>query len=83
MLNIVAKNHNYDDDDYPVSSPTWSQIRNVAISKGLSMDMRFCRKIFASWLHQCGIDSETIDFLPGRTNTAVYFQTIIQLQISI
>jgi intergrase/recombinase len=35
------------------------------------MDMRFCRKVFASYLHQCGIASEAIDFLQGRTSTSV------------
>jgi intergrase/recombinase len=36
-------------------------------------DMRLCRKIHGSWLHQkCGIASEVIDFLQGRTNPSVF-----------
>jgi intergrase/recombinase len=30
------------------------------------MDMRLCRRIFASWLVQSGIDSTTVDMLQGR-----------------
>jgi intergrase/recombinase len=35
-------------------------------------DMAYCRKIFASWLHQCGIQSEIIDFLQGRVSKSVF-----------
>jgi intergrase/recombinase len=30
------------------------------------MNMRLCRKVFASWLIQSGIDSTTVDMLQGR-----------------
>ncbi len=41
------------------------------------MDMRFCRKIHASWVHQYGggggdISSEAIDFIQGRAVTSVF-----------
>ncbi|HKG71455.1 MAG TPA: integrase [Nitrososphaeraceae archaeon] len=36
------------------------------------MDMRLCRRIFASHLSNCGIQSEIIDFLQGRTSTSVF-----------
>jgi intergrase/recombinase len=36
------------------------------------MDLRFARKIYASWLHQCGIPSEEIDFLQGRVSMSVF-----------
>ena len=33
--------------------------------------MRLCRKVFASWLIQEGIDSITVDLLQGRVSTSV------------
>jgi Archaeal phage integrase len=38
----------------------------------IDMDMRYCRKIFGSWLHQSGIASENIDFLQGRVSPSVF-----------
>jgi intergrase/recombinase len=35
------------------------------------MDMRLCRKIFASWLIKEGIDSITVDMLQGRCSTSI------------
>jgi intergrase/recombinase len=42
------------------------------------MDMRLCRRIFASWLVQKGIDSITVDMLQGRCPASVlarHYQT--------
>jgi intergrase/recombinase len=36
------------------------------------MDMRYCRKIFASHLRQSGIESEIIDLLQGRVPRTVF-----------
>ncbi len=36
------------------------------------MDMRYCRKVFASWLHKYGISTEIVDFLHGRVSTSVF-----------
>jgi hypothetical protein len=36
------------------------------------MDMRLCRKVFASWLIQsAGIDATTVDLLQGRVGQSV------------
>ena len=35
------------------------------------MEMNLCRKIFASHLSACGIQSEAIDILSGRVNPLV------------
>jgi intergrase/recombinase len=51
--------------------PTYSAIRHVCNKMGMSCDMRFCRKIHASWLHKCGVASEIIDFIQARTSTSV------------
>jgi intergrase/recombinase len=36
------------------------------------MEMHLCRKIFASYLSQRGIQSEVVDFLQGRVSTSVF-----------
>jgi intergrase/recombinase len=35
------------------------------------MDMRYCRKVFASWLRQSGIQPEIIDMLQGRVSQSI------------
>jgi integrase len=52
--------------------PSYNDIRLACWKIGIKMDMRYCRKIHSSWLHQCGIASETIDFLHGRVSTSVF-----------
>lgn len=36
------------------------------------MNMNFCRKIYASWLRQSGIESEIVDLLQGRVPHSVF-----------
>jgi intergrase/recombinase len=36
------------------------------------MDMRFCRKLSASWLHHCNIPIEIIDALQGRVPKSIF-----------
>jgi intergrase/recombinase len=45
--------------------PSYSAIRHACNRKGITCDLRFCRKVYGSWLHQSGIASENIDFLQG------------------
>jgi hypothetical protein len=35
------------------------------------MDMRYCRKIFASWLHMHGVSDVLIDLLQGRVGKSM------------
>jgi intergrase/recombinase len=35
------------------------------------MEMRLCRKIFASWLRKAGIQPEVVDMLQGRVPPSV------------
>jgi intergrase/recombinase len=35
------------------------------------MEMRLCRKIFASWLRKAGIEPEVVDMLQGRVPPSV------------
>jgi intergrase/recombinase len=57
---------------FPDPIPSYNAIRLACRRKGFNMDMRYCRKIYASWLHQHGIPSEEIDFLQGRTSPSVF-----------
>jgi intergrase/recombinase len=51
--------------------PTYNAIRHACNKLGLNMDMRYCKKVFASWLHKCGISDTVIDLLQGRTGKSV------------
>jgi intergrase/recombinase len=52
--------------------PSYNAIRLAARKRGINMDMRFCRKIFASRLRQSGIESESVDLLQGRVPKSVF-----------
>jgi intergrase/recombinase len=51
---------------------SYNDIRLACWSKGIKMDMRFCRKIYASHLRQFGIESEIVDLLQGRVPRTVF-----------
>jgi hypothetical protein len=46
--------------------PTYNTVRQACRREGINMDMRFCRRIFASHLRQSGIQAEVVDLLEGR-----------------
>jgi intergrase/recombinase len=54
-----------------ITMPSYNAIRLSCHRKGVSMDMRYCRKIFASWLHKHGISDVLIDMLQGRVGKSV------------
>jgi intergrase/recombinase len=47
-------------------------LKGLGGERGINMDMRFCRKIFASHLRQSGIESEIVDLLQGRVPKSVF-----------
>ena len=51
---------------------TWSHIRLACWKVGVRMEMHLCRRIFASHLSACGIQSEVIDYLQGRVSSSVF-----------
>jgi Archaeal phage integrase len=54
-------------------TPTWSAIRSMCKRRGLSMDMRYCRKVHGTWLYKYGEVSEAeVDFLHGRTSPSIF-----------
>jgi intergrase/recombinase len=52
--------------------PSYNAIRHACRKRGINMDMRFCRKIHGSWLHQHGLTAEEIDFFQGRSSISVF-----------
>ncbi len=52
--------------------PSYNAIRLTCQRRRIKMDMRYCRKVFASWLHKYGISTEIVDFLQGRVSTSVF-----------
>jgi intergrase/recombinase len=53
---------------------TYNQIRTVCYSNGITCDMRFCRKLFATWLYRSGISEVTINMLQGRCPPSILHQ---------
>jgi intergrase/recombinase len=53
---------------------TYTQIRSVCCNNGITCDMRFCRKIFATWLYRSGISEATINMLQGRCPPSILHQ---------
>ncbi|MGH9954734.1 MAG: integrase [Nitrososphaeraceae archaeon] len=53
--------------------PSYNDIRLACYyHAGINCDMRFCRKVFASYLSHKGIQSELIDVLQGRVPHSVF-----------
>ena len=46
--------------------PSYNAIRHACRRSGINMDMRYCRKIFASHLRNEGIQPEIVDMLQGE-----------------
>jgi intergrase/recombinase len=53
--------------------PSHNSISKACQRKGIACDMRYCRKVFATYLHeQAGIPVDIIDALQGRTPTSIF-----------
>jgi intergrase/recombinase len=52
--------------------PSYNAIRLACRKRGINRDMRFCRKIHATHLHQSDIPVEIIDALQGRTPANIF-----------
>jgi intergrase/recombinase len=53
--------------------PSHNAISKACQRRGITCDMRYCRKIHATYLHQkAGIPTEIIDALQGRTPASVF-----------
>lgn len=53
--------------------PTYNGLKMTSRRRNLSMNLKYCRKIYASWLRQkAGIESEIVDLLQGRVPKSVF-----------
>jgi intergrase/recombinase len=50
----------------------YNALRLAVKKRGLDMNMAYCRKIFATYLRNQGIEPETIDLLQGRIPKSVF-----------
>jgi hypothetical protein len=55
-------------------SPTLNSLKMVLKHRHLSMQLKYCRKIYASWLHRYGISSDLIDMLQGRIGKNIFLK---------
>jgi intergrase/recombinase len=68
MLKIAQLHHHLNSD---CDVPSYSAIRMKCYHKKITCDMRFCRKLFASFLRHEGIQPELVDMLQGRVPPSV------------
>jgi intergrase/recombinase len=51
---------------------SYNALKKALMRRSLDMQLKYCRKIFASYLRQSGIESEIIDLLQGRVPKSVF-----------
>lgn len=56
----------------PTQIPSYNAIRLACMHRHIRMDMRYCRKLFATHLRQSGISTEIIDALQGRMPASIF-----------
>lgn len=56
------------------NTPTLKALEHALKRRCLSMRIKYCRKIHASWLHQKGISSDMIDMLQGRISKNIFLR---------
>jgi hypothetical protein len=55
-------------------APTLNALKMQSRRTSMSMKLKYCRKIYASWLHRCGISSDLIDMLQGRIGKNIFLK---------
>jgi len=55
-------------------TPTLNALKMVPRHRCLSMKIKYCRKIYASYLHNCGISSDLVDMLQGRIGKNIFLK---------
>jgi intergrase/recombinase len=56
------------------STPTLIGLKKASMRTCTSMRLKYCRKIYASWLHKCGISDSLIDMLQGRIGKNIFLK---------
>jgi intergrase/recombinase len=52
--------------------PSYNALKKALMRRSLDMQLKYCRKIFASYLRQSGIETEIVDLLQGRVPKSVF-----------
>jgi intergrase/recombinase len=52
--------------------PSYNALKKALMRRSLDMQLKYCRKIFASYLRQSGVESEIVDLLQGRVPRTVF-----------
>jgi intergrase/recombinase len=52
--------------------PSYNALKKALMRRSLDMQLKYCRKIFTSYLRQSGIESEIVDLLQGRVPKSVF-----------
>jgi intergrase/recombinase len=58
--------------------PSYNALKMALRRRSLDMQLKYCRKIFASYLRQSGIESEIVDLLQGRVGKSVLVNHYLQ-----
>jgi intergrase/recombinase len=61
---------------------SYNAIRYRLKYSGVGMHMKWCRKVFASWLHHKGIQSDIIDLLQGRVGKSIFVRSYLTPSLS-
>src|SRR5215216_5589273 len=54
--------------------PTPNALKIQCMRRCLNMRLKYCRKIYASWLHRCGVSDSLIDMLQGRIGKNIFLR---------
>jgi hypothetical protein len=76
IVDIVRNNNSAQSSLLPDNKkeeiPSYNAIRLTCRRRAIKCDLRFCRKIYGSWLRLQGIESEIVDLLQGRVPKSVF-----------
>ena len=61
---------------------SYNALKLMLKRKGLDMNMCYCRKVFATYLRNEGVESEIIDLLQGRISSSVFVRHYYRPDIS-
>jgi Archaeal phage integrase len=56
------------------NTPTLNSLKMASRHNCLSMRLKYCRKIYASWLHKQGISDSLVDMLQGRIGKNIFLK---------
>jgi intergrase/recombinase len=56
--------------------------KRISITNSFEMNMYYCRKVFATYLRNKGMEPEIIDLLQGRTSSSVFVNHYYRLDIN-